>query len=402
MNQNVFAYVNPDSEQSSAGKLSGHRIAIPQNLSVRDWPTNAGSLALENYVALEDAVVVERLREAGAHIAGSTCVAELAFGLHGDTASAAVTSSSADAALITDTLGEARVAGAETGLLGFKPTSGTISRYGLIGLVPSMEALGVVAAKIDTILNVLQAIVGPDKRDFSLGSDFPDFSFSAANTSSWKAVVISESLDQLSPSETEAFEAALPVIERTGGAIVRLSVPDYRLFRTVHQIVSAAEASSSAGKYDGVRYGHRTEKADNWNEMYVKSRGESFGPLIKAFLLQGAYFQFRDYPAFENACRVRRRLIGALDQVLAQADVIVAPTRRSLPVPDQPSTISQLYDRFGLTLAANVTGLPALSIPGILSVDGGDLGLQLVGRRLHDGSLLGYASRIMSAQGECV
>ena len=398
MGQNTFSYTNPASEASAQeGILAGSRLAIQPNLSVRGWPTGAGSRALENFVALEDAAVVERLHSAGACIAGFTHMAELAFGLDGDTSAAAVASSLCDAALVTDTLGEARVAAAEARLFGFKPTAGIISRYGLIGLVPSMECLGVVARDVATISGILQAISGPDARDFSLGEEFPDFTEPAV--AAVKAVaVIPQSLVGLSSTEMKAFEAALAALRKTGAATREAPVEEYELFRAVHQAVGAAEASSSAGKYDGVRYGHRAAKADDWNEMYLKSREESFGTLVKAFLFQGAYFQFEDYPAFENACRIRRRLVEALEDVLRDSDVIVLPTRNKAAATNQPAAVSQVYERFALTLAANVAGLPAISLPGFVKTNDDDLGLQLVARRLEDNALLGYAAQLISTR----
>ncbi|MFB3890286.1 MAG: amidase family protein, partial [Candidatus Bathyarchaeia archaeon] len=206
---------------------------------------------------------------------------------------AAVASSACDAALVTDTLGEARVAAAEAGLIGFKPTAGIISRYGLIGLIPSMECLSVVARDIGVISRVLQAISGPDERDFSLGSRFPEFTQAPVARAIPKAVaVVPQSLAGLDSAEMKAFEAGLDVLTGLGAATREAPVEQYKLFRGVHQAVGSAEASSSGGKYDSVRYGHRAAKADDWNEMYLKSREESFGPLVKAFLFQGAYFQF--------------------------------------------------------------------------------------------------------------
>lgn len=400
LNNDVFSYTGTDSHASAPeGVLVGSRLAVQPNLSVRGWPACAGSRALENFVALEDASVVERLRSAGACIAGFTRMAELGLGLEGDTSAAAVVSSACDAALVTDTLGEARVAAAEAGLIGFKPTFGTISRYGLIGLVPSMECLGVVARDINTVSRILQAISGPDERDFSLGGEFPDFTQSVPSGDAIKtAAIIPQSLSDLSPAETEAFESAIAALKKAGIATHEAPVEDYGLFRAVHQAVGAAEASSSAGKYDSVRYGHRAQKADDWNEMYLKSRQESFGPLVKAFLFQGAYFQFTDYAAFENACRIRRRLVDALDAVLRDSEIIVLPTRRTSVASGQAVEVSQVYDRFALTLAANVAGLPAVSLPGFMKTGADDLGLQIVARRLEDNLLLGCAARLLSTQ----
>ena len=395
VNEDTFSFLNPASHAPAPeGPLADSQIAVQANLCVQGWPANAGSRALENFTALEDATVVERLHSAGASIAGFTRTSELAFGLDGDTSAAAVASSACDAALVTDTIGESRVAAAQARLFGFKPTAGTISRYGLIGLVPSMECLGVVARDVTTIAGILRAISGPDERDFSLGGEFPDFSAPDAATDTKTIAVIPQSLAGLDPEERDAFESALVVLRKAGARTTEAPVEDYELLRTVHQAIGSTEASSSAGKYDSVRYGHRASKADDWNEMYLKSREESFVPLVKSFLFQGAYFQFENYSAFENACRIRRRLVEALNKVLSESGLIALPTRKKNVPSDPAESVSQVYDRFALTLAANVAGLPAISVPGFVKADGEDLGLQLVASRLQDNRLLGYAARI--------
>jgi aspartyl-tRNA(Asn)/glutamyl-tRNA(Gln) amidotransferase subunit A len=156
------------------------------------------------------------------------------------------------------------------------------------------------------------------------------------------------------------------------------------------------EASSSAGKYDGVRYGHRCPSGKNWNEMYLNSRGESFGPLVKPFLFQGAYFQFENYPAFENACRIRGRLVRAAVDLLGQVDLLVSPTRRPAHDPAKSATIDATYEAFLLTLPANVTGQPALQLPALAVGDGADVGVQLTGLRLDDARLLSIGTRLSS------
>ncbi len=395
MNQDLFAYTSPDEPISTPkGSLAGIRLAIQPNLSVRGWPTRAGSRALENFVAIEDAAVVERIRVAGAYIAGYTHMAELGLGLDGDTSATVVASSHSDAAIVIDTLGEARVAAAEAQLIGFKPTASTISRRGLVGLAPSLECLGVVAGEAVTISRILQETAGPDPGDFSLGDAFPDFGCTLEV--SCNAAVIPQSLECLSPDEVRAFKAALSVMEERGFEVRETPLEDFGPFRAVHQAIGAVEASSSAGKFDGVRYGHRASKADDWNEMYLRSREESFGPQVKAFLFQGAYFQFQDYAAFENACRLRRRLVGALDAILAGSDMIILPTRSKAAATGKGDSLKRVYDRFALTLAANVAGLPAVSLPGLVKLDGDDLGLQLVGRRLDDDRLLRCAAGLTS------
>jgi len=391
MPSDIFSHREPSpSSHGKDGTLSGMKVALQPNMSVRGWPTEAGSMALKRFVALENATVVERLRGAGALLVGSTRMSELGFGLAGDSTASAVSGGHADCALITDTMGESRIAASMAGLWAFKPTYGIVSRLGLIGLVPSMECYGVVAKKPQDIAPVMKVIAGRDENDFSMPDlAIPDFHLDGEKEDAVKNIaVLKECPELLTADEAALFRSGLSRLEKAGFNLQEASMADFGLFRTVHQVVGSVEASSSAGKYDGVRYGHRASAAKNWNEMYLKSRAEAFGLPVKAYLFQGAYFQFENFDAFEDACRIRARLVKAMDDLLARVDAIALPTRRKGYPAEKAATVGQVYDAFLLTLAANVTGLPALQVPGIVSDDGFDFGLQLVGRRLSEPHLL--------------
>jgi len=229
MNQDIFTYIDtsPPSEASES-QLAGVTVAVQPNLSVRNWPTEAGSAALENFVALEDATTVERLRASGGTLLGSTRMSELGFGLNGDTAALAV-ADSCDVAVVTDTLGEARVAAASAGLIGFKPSYGICSRFGLIGLVPSMECLSVIAKSLDSVSLTMTTLAGADDRDFSmLKEGIPDFTRVSAEASKVKSVgVIRECVNGLEPAEAEAFRNALALVEKSGVEIQEVSIADF-------------------------------------------------------------------------------------------------------------------------------------------------------------------------------
>jgi aspartyl-tRNA(Asn)/glutamyl-tRNA(Gln) amidotransferase subunit A len=397
MPSDIFSHrESPPSSPGKDGALSGMKVVLQPNISVRGWPTEAGSTALKRFVALENATVVERLRGAGAVLAGSTRMSELGFGLAGDSTARAVSGGHADCALITDTMGESRVAASMAGLWALKPTYGIVSRLGLIGLVPSMECCGVVATNPRDIASVMKVIAGRDENDYSMPDlAVPDFRPDGEKGDAVKSVaVLKECLELLAANEAALFRSGLSGLEKAGFNLQEESLVDFGLFRTVHQVVGSVEASSSAGKYDGVRYGHRASAAKNWNEMYLKSRAESFGLPLKAYLFQGAYFQFENFDAFGDACRIRARLVKGADDLLARFDAVALPTRRKGHPAGQAGTVSQVYDAFLLTLSASVTGLPALQVPGIATDGRFDFGLQLVGRRLSDPRLLSAGARL--------
>ena len=396
MRHELFSYVDSSPQQAASGPLAGRSVLIQPNISVRGWPTEAGSVALERFVAVEDAAVVEWLRAAGAKIAGSARMAELGFGSAGDTTARALVGRQCDVALVTDTMGEARHAASMAGMLGFKPSYGIVSRYGLVGLVPSMECCGIVAKTAHEVAEVMAVLARADERDPSMLQEaLPEFEeLGRERQGAAVAGVIRECIGALDPEEADAFRVALSVLEAAGVRIKEVSLPDFDLFRTVHNVVGSVEASSSAGKYDGVRYSHRAAGAENWNEMYLTSRADAFGILVKAYLFQGAYFQFENYAAFENACRLRRRLCEETTALFEVVDVLVCPTRRSVQDAATAATIEQTYDAFALTLPANVTGQPSLNVPGIMGNTGLDLGLQFVGPPLADVRLLSLAARL--------
>ena len=198
----------------------------------------------------------------------------------------------------------------------------------------------------------------------------------------------------LEKDESRAFSAAMARLADRGLQIEEVHLKDFELAREVHNVIGAVEASSSAGKYDGVRYGHRAATAKNWNDMYMKSRAESFGVLVKTYLFQGAYFQYENYNAFVDAARIRARLLAQTEAALERFDVLLLPTRRAALDPVNAATVSSVYDVFAWTLIANITGHPAVTLPAMVTCGDTDLGLQLIGPRFQDERLLAIAARL--------
>jgi aspartyl-tRNA(Asn)/glutamyl-tRNA(Gln) amidotransferase subunit A len=389
----VFVYRHPDTAPSG-GPLQGLRIAIQPNISVADWPTEAGSNALANFTALEDATIVQRLRQAGASLFGSTRMSEFGFGLQGSQAGGALQQQAADAELVLDFMGESRVAASRVGVCGFKPSWGLVSRFGLVDLIPSMECCGLLSASLEHIRQVLKTIAGQDGLDFSLPDDkAPDFSLHKIDPKKTTIGVITESQGGLLPEQQKTFRASLDDLRKAGFALREMSFPDFPLFSLVHQIVGSVEASSAAGRYDSVRYGPRAPGGKNWNEMYLLSRGIAFGPLLKSYLFQGAFFQFERFGAFEDACRIRARLLAGMHALTSQAEFLVFPAIAGAPF-GAPALLPETYTQFASTLFANVTGQPALYLPP--ATGAGHSGFQLAGPRLSDARLLALGEHLLN------
>ncbi len=403
MKTDIFTYKNTTAHSSEkngqppGGMLAGKKIVIQPNMSARGWLTDAGSRALEGFIALEDATMVARLRNAGAELIGSSRMSELGFGLTGDTAAQAILAG-ADMALITDTMGETRVSAAMSGLFGFKPSFGIVSRFGLIGLVPSMECSGIIAKNINDISAVMAVVSGKDEHDFSMPDEtMPDFADALKPVKkTYHVGIIRECISSLDETEKKAFNRGISKFEKAGFSIQEISLKDFSLFRAVHNVIGSVEASSSAGKFDGVRYGHRSPVGKNWNDMYLNSRGESFGTLVKTYLFQGAYFQFENYRAFENACRIRRRLVREISDIFNHVDLVALPTRRPAHDASKAVGINETYNAFYFTIPANTTGQPSLQIPSLAVDSEFDIGIQLTGPRLSDVNLLAAGMKLSS------
>jgi len=394
----VFTYRNPDTARAGEGQLNGLKIAIQPNISVAGWPTEAGSNALVNYKALEDATIVQRLRQAGASLCGSTRMSEFGFGLQDSSAGEALRQQAADAELVLDYMGESRLAALRAAVCGFKPSYGLVSRFGLVDLIPSMECCGVLSGSLKNIRDILKAIAGPDELDFSLPDEkIPDFSPQKIDPRKTTIGIIKEAQSNLPAGQEKPFRASVEELKKAGFNLQEMSLPDLSLFSLVHQIVGSVEASSCAGRYDSVRYGQRAPGAKNWNEMYLLSRGSAFGLLLKSYLFQGAYFQFERYQAFENACRIRAHLLKEMHRFASLTDFLVFPAVDNNPS-DAPASLADTYAQFASTLFANVTGQPALYLPPVPGA--GHPGFQLAGPRLSDSKLLALGEHILNTRRE--
>jgi aspartyl-tRNA(Asn)/glutamyl-tRNA(Gln) amidotransferase subunit A len=388
----IYFYRNHERPATSnKGHLQKMKIAIQSNISVKNWPTEAGSSALADFKALEDASIVEILRREGASLIGSTRMSEFGLGLKDNMAGGALQKKTADAELVLDMAGEARLAAARAIVCGLKPSYGLISRFGIVGLIPSMESCGILSVDIQSIREILQTIAGPDERDFSLPDEkMPDFSSRKIEPKKITLGIIAEVLSDMPAGERKAFDRELDDLRKAGFSVRELSFPKFSQFMLAHQIAGSVEASSCAGRYDSVRYGRRAPGAKNWNEMYLQSRGAAFGTLLKSYLFQGAFFQFERYNAYEDACKLRAQLVSEMQKLTAQTEFLIFPTFNTA-ASSNPESLADLYTQFIYTAFANVTGQPALHIPSEAGA-----GFQLAGKRLDDGRLLDLGEYLIS------
>jgi aspartyl-tRNA(Asn)/glutamyl-tRNA(Gln) amidotransferase subunit A len=402
------------------GPLAGVPVALKDNLCTIDLETTCGSRILQGFVPPYDATVVSRLQAAGAICIGKANLDEFAMGSSCENSAffptrnpwdttrvpggssggsaAAVAADFAPLALGSDTGGSIRQPAALCGVLGLKPTYGRVSRYGLVAYASSLDQIGPFARTVEDLALGLQAISGFDAKDStSLPAEVPDYrSVLTGDIRGLRIGVPKEYFGAgMEPAVREAVESAAATLQGLGAVVEEASLPhtDYGL--AAYYIVAPAEASSNLARYDGVRYGHRTEKAGVYSELFEKTREEAFGAEVKQRILIGTYaLSAGYYDAFYlKAMQVRTRILQDFQSAFEKFDVLLTPT--------SPTTAFALGEKSGdplamkladiCTIPANLAGIPGLSQCCGFDEKGLPIGVQYLGPALSEAVLLRVA-----------
>ena len=401
--------------------LLGVPIALKDNICTRGLRTTASSRILETYEPPYDAAVVERLDAAGAVIVGKTNCDEFAMGSSTENSAfgptrnpwnpdripggssggsaAAVAARMVPLALGSDTGGSIRQPAALCGVVGLKPTYGRVSRYGLLAFASSLDQIGPLAATVEDAALALSVIAGHDARDAtSARAAVPDFTADPP-IESLKGVrigvprgLLGEGVDA---PVLAAFDLAVAALVDRGAVAVDIDLPHSRHAIPVYYLIATAEASSNLARYDGVRYGTRAP-ADTLVSMYERSRGSGFGAEVKRRIMLGTYVLSAGYydAYYLKALQVRTLIKGDYDAALERVDAVAMPTSPTAAFPLGARTADpvQMYLADVFTVGANLTGLPAISVPCGFTPDGLPIGLQLTGRRLDEATVLRAAA----------
>jgi aspartyl-tRNA(Asn)/glutamyl-tRNA(Gln) amidotransferase subunit A len=404
--------------------LGGVPIAIKDNINVKGQPCTCASRILENYRAPYDASVIRKLTAAGAIPFGKTNLDEFAMGSSTENScvrttrnpwdrsrvaggssggsAAAVASEQAFAALGSDTGGSVRQPAALSGVVGLKPTYGRVSRFGVVAFASSFDQVGPLARNVRDAALVLNAIAGPDPQD-STSLDEPPADFTARlghDIRGMRLGVVKEFMSQgVDPGVTAALRAAIDHFTSLGAEIVEVSLPHTDYAVAVYYVLATAEASANLARFDGVRYGHRAEKPQSLLDHYERTRAEGFGAEVKRRIILGTYALSSGYydAYYLRAQKVRELIRRDFARVFQQVDALISPTSpvTAFKVGERNSDPLQMYLADIFTIAANLTGICAVSVPcGFVDTDDATrlpVGMQLLGHALDEARLLQIA-----------
>ncbi len=396
--------------------LAGIPYAVKDNLCTAGIRTTCGSKMLEHFVPAYDAAVVEKMMAAGAVLIGKTNMDEFAFGSSTETSffgptrnpadpsrapggssggsAAAVASGEAIFALGTDTGGSVRQPASHCGVVGTKPTYGAVSRWGLIAYASSMDTVGTLTRSVADAAMLLDVLVGEDERDStSLPHPRPGFANDLRSDVRGLRVGIPADLSGAGVSDPVAasLEEAAKALKEAGAEVERFEVGLVDYLVPTYYLIAMAEASSNLERFDSVKYGYRTEDPSCLSDLYQKSRAEAFGDEVKRRIMLGTYVLSSGFydEYYLKALKVRRLIKEAYERAFQKYDCILTPTAPTTAtlLGEKPDPIS-VYESDLFTVAANLTGCPAISIPWNRDEKGLPIGIQLMADVFCEGKML--------------
>jgi aspartyl-tRNA(Asn)/glutamyl-tRNA(Gln) amidotransferase subunit A len=403
------------------GKLFGMPMAIKDNIAIKGSRLTCASKILEHYESVYDATSVIRLEDEDAIFLGKTNMDEFAMGSSNENSAfgnvpnpfdkkrvpggssggsaAAVACGLAMVALGSDTGGSVRQPAGFCDIVGMKPTYGRISRYGLVAFASSFDQIGVLARNCDDVALVLGVMAGKDERDatssFHAVSDYSS-EMAAVAVNGLKIGVPKEYFpDTLNVDVSRMVKGTLEKLRDQGAELVPITLPDSEYAIAAYYILVTAEASSNLARFDGARYGYRSEHAEDLASMYVNSRTEGFGREVKRRIMLGTYVLSAGYydTYYKKAQQVRRVFQDRYREALEKVDVIAGPTSPFPPfgIGDKTENPLEMYLADVFTVPASIVGMPAVSVP--LGFDSLNLpvGMHLICNFFEEGKLLGIA-----------
>ncbi|MFA9464105.1 MAG: Asp-tRNA(Asn)/Glu-tRNA(Gln) amidotransferase subunit GatA [Velocimicrobium sp.] len=413
------------------GPLAGVPIAIKDNMCTKDLLTTCSSKILENFIPTYTAQAVLRLEEAGAIIIGKTNMDEFAMGSTTETSyfgvtknpwneehvpggssggsCAAVAAKETFCALGSDTGGSIRQPSSFCGVTGIKPTYGTVSRYGLIAYGSSLDQIGPVAKDVSDCAAILETIACYDKKD-STSVEREEYDFTSALTEDVRGLKIglpkgyfAEGLDE---EVKDAVLKVADVLKKKGAIVEWFDLPLVEYAIPAYYVIASAEASSNLARFDGVKYGYRTKNFDGLHKMYKKTRSEGFGAEVKRRIMLGSFVLSSGYydAYYLKALRTKALIKKAFDEAFKTYDVILGPVAPTTAPKLGQSLVDPIKMYLGdiYTIAINLAGLPAMSLPCGKDQKGLPIGVQLIGDCFQEKTIIraAYAYETIRKNGE--
>ena len=424
---NAFITLNEDSSLKKAeildnnpsdSSLAGIPIAQKDLFCTKNLRTTCGSKILDNFIPPYSATVIENLEKAGCISVGKTNMDEFAMGSSNETSfygnvhnpwgnglvpggssggsASAIAAGIVPAASGTDTGGSIRQPASLCGITGLKPTYGRISRWGMIAFASSLDQAGPMARTAQDCALLLNEMCSHDIKDTtSLDEDIPNFEDNLNQSLKGKKIGVVKDLDlaSLDNSVVEVYENSLKDFVSLGAELIEISLPNLSLSVPTYYVVAPAECSSNLSRFDGVKFGRRSENPKDLEELYIQTRSEGFGDEVKRRILIGSYVLSAGYydAYYKKAQQVRRLIKKDFDEAFSAVDVIMTPTTRgpAFEMGSKGSDPIQMYLEDLFTISANLAGLPAMSLPNG-NIDNKPIGLQIIGNFLDESSILNF------------
>jgi len=407
--------------------LAGLPMTLKDNICTKGMETACCSKILEGYKPIYNATVWQRLKSKDAVLLGKTNMDEFAMGCTSETSAfggsknphnidfvaggssggsaCAVSANLAVYALGSDTGGSVRQPASFCGCVGLKPTYGAVSRYGLIAYASSLDTVGILAGNVEDTALVFDRISGFDPMDSTSKADFGACTYNllGRDIKGRKIGIPQELVDRADTDVKEAVLKALKDFENMGCEVELFSMPLLITALPAYYVIACAEASSNLGRYDGVRYGKRTESYESIHHMICKTRAENFGDEVKKRIMLGTFVLSEGYydKYYAKAQRLRGELKNQFNEVFKKYDALITPTS-----PKTAFKIGQVQeDKAGsfnadlCTVSANLAGLPAVSLPCGKDKKGLPVGLQIIGGEFRESLILNLASKYEEARG---
>ena len=409
-----------------AAPLTGIPVAHKDIFCTKGWLTSCGSRMLANFVSPYDAHLIERFHDQNAVLLGKTNMDEFAMGSSTETSffgpvknpwdqatvpggssggsAAAVAARLAPVATATDTGGSIRQPAAFTGTCGLKPTYGLVSRYGMIAFASSLDQAGPMAKSARDLAQMLNVMAGFDARDStSVERAQEDYARDLEKPLAGLRIGVPQEYfgAGLAADVGKAVQSAIAQFEKLGARLVDITLPNSALSVPVYYVIAPAEASSNLSRFDGVRYGHRATHFSDLTDMYCKTRAQGFGDEVKRRILVGAYVLSHGYydAYYIKAQKIRRLIAQDYVEAFRHCDVIMGPTSPTVAFEFGAKSADpvQMYLNDIYTVAANLAGLPAASVPCGFGEHGRPVGLHIVGDYFAEAKMLSVAHQYQCA-----